>query len=93
MVGKSVEATVRLSAVAQSNWSILDGEHSGKGVDILALPFHRFLNVVQAWAVTRQESAEDAEKFLASLDNPIPGMKRSEAGNSKFDDMSQLNGL
>ena len=92
MVGKTLEATIRLSAAAQINWTLLDGEHSGKGVNLLSLPFHRFLNVVQAWVISRLESQEEAEKWLAKLDSPIPGVTRAERRDD-FDNIDQLKDL
>lgn len=72
MVGKSKEAAVRLSEIAVHNWSRIDGEYSGKGIDLLAYSFPRFLNVIFVWALEHM-SQEDAEKFIANLDNPVKG--------------------
>lgn len=84
MVGKSKEAAVRLSEAAVHNWARIDGEYSGKGIDLLALPFPRFLNVIFVW-VLEHLSQEDAEKFLADLDKPI-GSTSPAVPDDKFDD-------
>lgn len=80
MVGKSYQASVRLSETAVHNWARIDGEYTGKGVDLLALPFPRFLNVVYVWALEHQ-SQEDAEAWVAGLEKPI-----HRTGYDDFDD-------
>jgi hypothetical protein len=72
VVGKSKEEAVRLSEAAVHNWARIDGEFSGKGVDLLALSFPRFLNVTLVW-VLEHLGQEDAEKFLADLKKPLKG--------------------
>ena len=83
MVGKSKEAAVRLSEVAVHNWSRIDGEYSGKGIDLLALPFHRFLNVIYVW-VLEHMAQEDADKFIATIDSPVRGFGSPD--DDGFDD-------
>ena len=87
MVGKSYQAAVRLSATASGNWTLIDGTYAGKGVNILDLPFSRFLNVIYVWATTNQ-SQEDAEKWIAQLELPLPG--EPETSQSADDELAQL---
>ena len=90
MVGKSYEATVRLSSAAIAHWDFIDGQKSGQGVNILALPFSRFLSVINVWMMEHLEE-DDRDKWERKLDDPLPGRRdRSKAG---FDDISQLNNL
>lgn len=84
MVGKSKEATVRLSEAAVHNWARIDGEYTGKGVDLLTLPFPRFLNVIYAWLLEHMNQ-EDAEKFVKNLDSPI-GSGSQAVPDDQFDD-------
>ncbi|QWY82849.1 tail assembly chaperone [Arthrobacter phage SilentRX] len=88
--GKSFEAAVRLSATAAQNWPLIDGEYSGKGVDVLSLPFPSFLNVIYVWTLDHL-SEEDRTKFIQQLDRPLPG----EAQDSEMDgsEMDQLKNL
>jgi hypothetical protein len=71
------QKAVRLSAVAASNWERIDGFYAGKGVNILDLPFSRFLSVVYVWATERM-SSEDAEKFDQELLKPLRGQELTE---------------
>lgn len=71
------QKAVRLSAVAASNWERIDGHYSGQGVNILDLPFPRFLNVIYVWAMERM-SSEDGEKFDMELMKPLPGQETFE---------------
>jgi hypothetical protein len=91
VVGKSYQAAVRLSVTATSNWRAIDGYYSGQGVDLLALPWDRFLNVIYAWAMEHQ-SDEDAQRWAAELDLPLPG---SSSSSDELDpnEMDQLNNL
>lgn len=88
MVGPPYQAAVRLSAVATSNWTQIDGYYSGKGVDVLRLPFSRFLNVIYVWATSNQ-SQEDADKWVAKLNLPLPGQMQTD--ESADDELAQLN--
>lgn len=87
MVGPPYQAAVRLSATAAGNWGQIDGYYSGRGVNILTLPFSRFLNVIYVWATSNQ-SQEDAEKWIAKLDSPLPGQTTSR--KSAEDELAQL---
>lgn len=89
MVGPPYEAAVRLSATATSNWQSIDGDYSGKGVDILTLPFSRFLSVIYVWAIEHM-SAEDGEKWKAMLTAPIPGHERRTDGLNEIDQLNNL---
>jgi len=86
VVGKSKEASVRLSEVAVHNWARIDGTYSGQGVDLLAYPLDRFLNVVLVWALEHM-GQEDAEKFLKTLDSPLGDEANPHAvPDDQFDD-------
>lgn len=73
MVRPPYQAAVRLSATAAGNWAYLDGTYSGQGVNLLALPFHRFLNVVYVWALGTLHDKDERERWLEELHSPLPG--------------------
>ena len=54
---------------------------------ILTLPFPRFLNVIYVWATSNQ-SQEDAEKWVAQLELPLPG--EPITAKSAQDELAQL---
>lgn len=85
MVGPPYPRAVRLALTAAGNWTRIDGQFTGQGIDILRLTFSRFLNVVEYWALERM-SQEDAEQWLAELDLPLPGHEGE-------DEMEQLKHL
>ena len=74
MVSPPYQRAVRLSATATGNWQSIDGYYSGQGIDLLRLPFSRFLSVVFVWAMTNLPE-EDGKKWQAELDKPIPGQQ------------------
>lgn len=82
------EAAVRLSEAAIGNWQGVDGHYSGQGVDILRLPLSRFLSVIYVWCMER---VEDAEKWDARLNDPLPGPTHRRRRNmSARDELAQL---
>lgn len=85
MVGPPYPRAFRLAITATGNWTRIDGQFTGQGIDLLRLPFSRFLNVVEYWALERM-SSEDAEQWLAELDAPLPGFTGE-------DEMEQLKHL
>jgi hypothetical protein len=88
MVRPPYQTAVRLSAVAASNWPEIDGEYTGKGIDLLRLhSFSRFLSVIYVWALARQ-SQEDAEHWKLTLMMPVKGQKLNT--DSPEDEMKQL---
>ena len=72
MVGPPYPRAFRLTITAAGNWTRIDGQFTGQGIGILRLPYSRFLNVVEYWALERM-SSEDAEQWLVELDAPLPG--------------------
>lgn len=76
MAGGAVRAAPYTAAVELARWAgqpgiwhQLDGEYTGRGVDIRRLPFDRFLNLVYAEMLQRlrvrdRQSPEDARKSL-----------------------------
>lgn len=90
MVGKkSYQVAVRLSGTATSNWERIDGQYSGQGTDILTLPLARFLNVVYVWAMEHM-SEEDAEKWEAELERPLPNQSDRNIAETEIAQMYQL---
>ena len=87
MVRPPYQTAVRLSATATGNWTRIDGTYAGKGVNILDLPFSRFLSVIYVWALSNQ-SQEDGEKWEAQLAVPLPG--QPETSQSADDELAQL---
>ena len=85
MVGPPYPRAVRLALTAAGNWTRIDGQFTGQGIDLLRLPFSRFLSVVEFWALERM-SSEDAQQWLAELDLPLPG-------SDGEDEMEQLKHL
>ena len=90
MVGKkSYQTAVRLSATATSNWQRIDGHFSGQGIDILTLPLSRFLSVIYVWAMEHQ-SEEDAERWEAELDKPLPYQSELSLVEDEMKQLEQL---
>jgi hypothetical protein len=87
VVGPPYPRNVRLALTATGNWTRIDGQYSGQGVELLNLPFSRFLSVVEHWALERM-TGEDAERWLAELDRPLPGTPDGQF--SEEDEMEQL---
>jgi hypothetical protein len=88
VVGKRFPEAVRLACVAAGNWRQIDGHYSGKGVDLLALPLPRFLNVIYDWAMNHQ-SEEDALRWSETLASPLPSSSDEMDGN-EIDQLSKL---
>lgn len=66
--------TARLSVLAFTHWSTLDGYAVGHGVpDLRTLSLARFTNFVW-WYFTRNGSEADIEKFRARLWRPPVGV-------------------
>jgi hypothetical protein len=59
---------LRLLRIAADHWASIDGEAGVKG-DPLDLPFDRFLNHIQHWAVTH---TKDPQRLLMDLEKPPP---------------------
>lgn len=70
MVRAPYVTAVRLTAIAADHWVAIDGESAGRGVELITLPFDRFLNAIQWWAMQR---VKDLERFLADLERPAGG--------------------
>lgn len=81
---------LRLIAIAQSNWGIIDGWCASQGINPLDLPFRRFLNLIYFRAVTAAGNGgeEEVAKFEAWLESPIPG--REVSGRVIEDEMAQF---
>jgi hypothetical protein len=75
VVGPPYHTAARLVVAAANDWALFDGDHAGRGVDPLRLPFARFLNLIYAWYMER---VEDKERFKYELEKPIPGMMVSD---------------
>lgn len=88
MVRPPYRRAVRLCEVAVGHWESIDGLYSGQGVDILALPFSRYLSVIYVWALEHQ-SSEDAEKWMAELDSPFEDEILGDDG-SEYEQMKNL---
>lgn len=67
--------TLRLVAIANLNWVVIDGEAAMRGVNPITLPMHRFVNYVQAWAVAR---VKDPAMWLEQLNAPELGQVRRQ---------------
>jgi hypothetical protein len=89
VVGPPYPRAVRLALTAAGNWARIDGQYAGQGVDLLDLPFSRFLNVVQVWALERL-SGEDAERWLDELDRPLPGQPDRFNGEDEMEQLKYL---
>jgi hypothetical protein len=65
---------VRLSQIAEHYWYEIDGETALRGVDLMRLPFRRFLTAVLSWANPRgARSDEDLATFNTWLYGPLSG--------------------
>lgn len=92
MVRPPYQTAARLSGTAAVNWVQIDGTYSGQGVNILHLPFHRFLNVVFAWCAERIPE-EDRERWLVELETPLPSQSiRSDEAEAQAE-IDQLKNL
>ena len=89
MVSPPYQTAVRLSAVAASNWAVIDGEFSGQGFDIFTLPFHRFLSVIYSWYVQRL-SVEDRRKFEMELTKPLRGTPDHMSDEDELEQLKYL---
>lgn len=65
MVGAPYAAAVRLVAIAEEHWAAIDG--ASGDLDLLSLPFDRFCNAIQWWAMQR---VKDPANWLADLERP-----------------------
>lgn len=70
---------LKLVSVAANGWPELDGWGTAQGVNLLHLPFRRFLNTIYA-RVVEGLSANESElmKFKTWLDVPLPGEEASD---------------
>lgn len=64
VVGFPYTAVAGLVHIADEFWHEIDGACARAGVDPLELPFHRFLNLVYAWACERVQYSEDGREKL-----------------------------
>lgn len=92
MVGPPYCTAARLSATAAGNWVLIDGTYSGQGVNILRLPFHRFLNVIYAWCSERL-TQEDRERWLVELETPLPNQRIRNDEDEAQAEIDQLKNL
>jgi hypothetical protein len=91
-------AVQRLVGLVTSEWHLFDGQMALRGVDPIALPFDRFLNLVFAWA-TEGADKKSREDFVAMLMKPPPSatvedvrrLPEWEEGAAGNDFMAQLN--
>lgn len=65
--------TQKLLAIAEGHWVTIDGEAAWKGVDVLALPFDRFLNAIYRYA-TRDGTEDSIRRFNIRLWIPPAGV-------------------
>ena len=68
---------MRLISIAEDNWERIDGEMAGRGVDLMEIPFDRFLNAIYAFVVRSFQDEKDRTKFEVRLNLPMPGKKKS----------------
>ena len=71
MGGAPYGAALRLLAIAQEHWAVIDGAAAANGVDLIDLAPDRFFNHIQWWALQR---VKDPERFLRDLERPVPGI-------------------
>lgn len=65
---------MRLIQIAEHYWYEIDGETALAGVDLMRLPFRRFLNAVRFWAKPKaynEETQRDLERFEEWLYSPF----------------------
>ena len=92
MVRPPYQTAARLSGTAAVNWVSIDGTYSGQGVNILRLPFHRFLNVIYAWCAERV-SEDDRERWLVELETPLPDQRGHSEEAEAQAELDQLKNL
>lgn len=80
------QAAHRLLAIAEARWAEVDAAYLQ--VDILTLPFDRFLNAVYAWCVQQFIFAppEKREEFDTMLTAPLETEGQSKTDKYKFSD-------
>lgn len=65
--------TQKLLATIEEHWVTVDGEAALRGIDLMELPFDRFLNAVYHFA-TREGTVESIRRFDIRLWMPPPGV-------------------
>jgi hypothetical protein len=87
------QAALRLCAIAQDRWAEFDAAYLP--VDLIALPFDRFLNAIYALCVKHLDE-QKKESFDLQLNAPLEGMgvkaQRWTAEQEAEDFMNLLNG-
>lgn len=74
-----MSSTVLILAWAVEHFALLDGECLLSGVDLLALPFARRLNVVAAMILRGVSSEEERERMRGVLEDGDPIVPTSES--------------
>jgi hypothetical protein len=75
VVGPPYFIAARLFYAAITHWDKIDGQAALKGVDLLALPMHRFLNAIHYWMLER---VENVDVYEYNLTKPPPGTRVTE---------------
>lgn len=73
MVRSPYYAVIRIFAVAEDHWDIIDGEAALHGrEELTVLPLDRFCNAIVVWALDR---VKDKADWLDTLNRPPGGTK------------------
>lgn len=76
---------IRLIGIAESNWWVIDGDAAVAGVDLLALPFRRFIAAL--YVIARRSAAsrgeDELKKWESWLMSPLQKQKSSDKVASK----------
>lgn len=84
MVHHPYTTCLRLIATVGGYWQAVDGEAALQGVDLWALPPHRFFHALRHWLLTHipHDRVEEVER---GLDMPAGGYKRRGEGRQMSD--------
>lgn len=67
-------AVVRLVRYAAHYWHTIDGQCALRGVDLVKLPFRRFLAAIYTWLIENTApKEEDRVRLHEELHSPLPG--------------------
>lgn len=80
-------AVVRLVRYAAHYWHTIDGETALRGVNLIELPFRRFLAAIYYWLMERTAGKEeDRVRLHEELHSPLEGTDPDKVSQEVVDD-------
>lgn len=84
--------TQKLLAIAEGHWVTIDGKAAWRGIDLLTMPFDRFLNAVYRYA-TKDGTPDSIRKFDIRLWIPPAGIAPTRGPWTPEAEMQAFRGL